>query len=221
MMIRWFHTLHDSHLRTLRNSATPGPSHPDTKVRYTGDDDTPQKPRDSARPALLTAVLTEPAASGGSPPPHNHHRNAAKGQRESGCDWARRARRARRECRTRRTRRCSADARQTQAWSAEDAAAAECSPAGGAKACSKFWRRSAHHDADAVDRQGAPSAPSAPSLPSASGQEGGERGSTHPVALAAPAPCAVPRSPPSYPPSLRLRAPGTTTRTSPPRSTPS
>eukprot|EP00964_Phaeocystis_antarctica_P114614 scaffold78548_cov60-Phaeocystis_antarctica.AAC.1 len=37
----------------------PGPSHPDTKVRYTGDNDTPlKKPRDSARPGLLTAYLS-------------------------------------------------------------------------------------------------------------------------------------------------------------------
>ena len=32
MMIKWFHTLHDSHM--LRNSAMPGSLTPNTKVRY-------------------------------------------------------------------------------------------------------------------------------------------------------------------------------------------
>eukprot|EP00964_Phaeocystis_antarctica_P021765 scaffold12086_cov67-Phaeocystis_antarctica.AAC.13 len=53
--MRWFHTLHDFACYAIPRC--PGPSHPDTKVRCTGDDETrPYKPRDSARPALLTAV---------------------------------------------------------------------------------------------------------------------------------------------------------------------
>ena len=40
--IRWFHTLHDSY-GCYAIPRRPGPSHPDTKVRYTGDKDSPLK----------------------------------------------------------------------------------------------------------------------------------------------------------------------------------
>ena len=51
----WFHALHELRYATQSSTVMPGPSHPDTHVRYTGDDDTPLKckPRDSARSALL------------------------------------------------------------------------------------------------------------------------------------------------------------------------
>jgi hypothetical protein len=61
-----FTTLHDS-----RRYAIPrcmGPSHPDTKARCTGDDDTPRKPRDSARSVLLTAVRNRRSGPCRAPP---------------------------------------------------------------------------------------------------------------------------------------------------------
>ena len=45
-----------------------GPSHPNTKVRYTGDDDSPPKTRDSARPALLTAARSRLSGLVDAPP---------------------------------------------------------------------------------------------------------------------------------------------------------
>ena len=55
MMIRWFHTLHDSHATQFRDARVP---HTQTQrygiLAMTGF--APKKPRDSARSALLTAV---------------------------------------------------------------------------------------------------------------------------------------------------------------------